>query len=77
MFVRAPVCLCVYWYVCCGVCLSVVIDDSHGVYIVVCIDWCVGVCVCRFGWSVSSVVDMITAMNDEMKSCGQGERFLA
>ena len=33
--------MCVYWYVCCRVCLSVMIGDSHGVYSVVCIGWCV------------------------------------
>ena len=45
-----------YWYVCCGVCLSVMIDDSHGSIVL---------------FAVS------TAISDGMKSCGEGERFLA
>ena len=33
-------------------------------------------CVCRFDLPVSGVVAVGTAMSDEMKSCGQGEKVL-
>ena len=38
---------------------------------------CVLVCVCQFGFPVSGVVAVSTAISDGMKNCEQGERFLA